>query len=208
MSGVDKPLLDIDFAGQCQPMVDHVIATLPQASALVISANRNLSEYRQRAAVTTDSETGLRAEGPLVGIYAGLKWAQTPWLLVCPGDMPALPLNWHDVLRQKDLGQEGLVKNGLGQDEPVREPSNQNESINPAPRVLHDGQRIQPLLSLLPKSALASLSDHLTASKEPARLSVKNWLAAAGAKSMAAPQAVSPFSYGNINAPGDWRGLT
>ena len=87
MGGADKGLLD--FHGR--PLVAHVIERLvPQVDTLLISANRNLDEYLDFGyPVVTDASADRL--GPLAGIAAGLQACETPWLLVCPCDCPALP---------------------------------------------------------------------------------------------------------------------
>ena len=89
MGGADKGLLD--FHGR--PLVAHVIERLvPQVDTLLISANRNLDEYLDFGyPVVTDASADRL--GPLAGIAAGLQACETPWLLVCPCDCPALPVD-------------------------------------------------------------------------------------------------------------------
>ena len=98
MGGVDKPLQMTEKAGLVLPMLDHVIATLPANAPLLISANRSLDAYALRGSVITDGEQ--EGSGPLLGVLAGLRSAQTEWLLVCPGDMPYLEQGWHEAIRQ------------------------------------------------------------------------------------------------------------
>jgi molybdopterin-guanine dinucleotide biosynthesis protein A len=82
MGGVDKPLQMTEKAGLVLPMLDHVIATLPANAPLLISANRSLDAYALRGSVIKDGEQ--KGSGPLLGVLAGLRSAQTEWLLVCP----------------------------------------------------------------------------------------------------------------------------
>ncbi len=82
MGGVDKPLQLIEKAGLALPMLDHVIATFPSHSPLLISANRSIATYQRRGSVITDGEQV--GSGPLLGVLAGLSSAETEWLLVCP----------------------------------------------------------------------------------------------------------------------------
>jgi len=90
MGDVDKPLLEL--GGRC--LVDHVVAlALPQVDALVISANRNLDQYRERQLpVLTDHIDDFA--GPLAGIAAAMQWAlqhDFPLLACFPGDVPRFP---------------------------------------------------------------------------------------------------------------------
>ena len=94
MGGQDKPLLQ--WRGRS--MVDHVLNSVPAGMPKLISANRNMEEYRRRADVVTDK--GLPGQGPLVGVLAGLRQATTPWLLVAPGDAPELPAEGWQALLQ------------------------------------------------------------------------------------------------------------
>lgn len=87
VGGSDKGLLDY----QGKPLVAQVIERLaPQVGQLLISANRNLEVYRAYGhPVLTDGSA--ERLGPLAGIEAGLRACETPWLVVCPCDCPALP---------------------------------------------------------------------------------------------------------------------
>lgn len=87
VGGADKGLLD--YHGK--PLVAHAIERLaPQVDTLLISANRNLGEYRAFGyPVVTDAST--ERLGPLAGIAAGLRTCETAWLAVCPCDCPHLP---------------------------------------------------------------------------------------------------------------------
>lgn len=84
MGGADKGLLDC--AGQ--PLIAHVLARVaPYVDGILISANRNLDEYRRYgypvlADMTQDST------GPLAGIARGLEHCITDWLWVVPCDAP------------------------------------------------------------------------------------------------------------------------
>ncbi|MGE4532804.1 molybdenum cofactor guanylyltransferase MobA [Halomonas sp.] len=87
MGGVDKGL--VPFAGR--PLVAHVRERLAgRVGELLVNANRSQDAYAAYAdRVIEDAEGGY--QGPLMGIYSGLRAARTPWLLVVPCDTPALP---------------------------------------------------------------------------------------------------------------------
>lgn len=88
MGGRDKGLEP--FAGL--PLFAHTAARFKgQVAELLISANRNLDAYRLFGRVISDVESGF--QGPLMGIYSGLRAANTPWLLIAPCDTPLLPDN-------------------------------------------------------------------------------------------------------------------
>jgi molybdenum cofactor guanylyltransferase len=97
--GNDKPLLH----WQDMAMVDWVLNSVPAHMHKLISANRNLDIYAQRARVLTDAEaqsTVGAQPGPLCGVLAGLldlhkaENGAYEWLLVAPGDTPKLPQDW------------------------------------------------------------------------------------------------------------------
>lgn len=137
MQGRDKPLL----LWRGEPMVQKILATVPADMPKLISANRNLDSYRQWADVVTDrpDTAAVPAEvyqGPLAGILSGLRACRTPWLLVCPGDTPALPENWCEPLMQSvDSHVSGAV--------------------------VHDGERQQHLHLLLNRNVKTDLERFL-----------------------------------------------
>jgi molybdopterin-guanine dinucleotide biosynthesis protein A len=178
MGSVDKPLQMTEKAGLVLPMLDHVIATLPANAPLLISANRSLDAYALRGSVITDGEQ--EGSGPLLGVLAGLRSAQTEWLLVCPGDMPYLEQGWHEAIRQfsrkgaehtvsksdshtDDKAEEHVKTQGT---ESVKERHSEPDSV-----VVHDGTRLQPLLCLI----RTSRADHLQAYLQSGEFSVHSW---------------------------------
>jgi len=85
--GRDKGLLDYNG----RPMIEHVIDRIrPQADEIIISANRNLEQYRQYASQVIADETD-SYRGPLAGISACLPACGHPLTLVVACDMPLLP---------------------------------------------------------------------------------------------------------------------
>ena len=178
MGGVDKPLQMTEKAGLVLPMLDHVIATLPANAPLLINANRSLDAYALRGSVITAGEQ--EGSGPLLGVLAGLRSAQTEWLLVCPGDMPYLEQGWHEAIRQfsrkgaehtvsksdshtDDKAEERVKTQGT---ESVKERHSEPDSV-----VVHDGTRLQPLLCLI----RTSRADHLQAYLQSGEFSVHSW---------------------------------
>ncbi|WP_321898763.1 molybdenum cofactor guanylyltransferase MobA [Paraburkholderia heleia] len=91
MGGADKGLQMLHG----KPLAAHVLARLaPQVGVLSISANRNGDAYAAlgapwRASVLADTLPDF--PGPLAGLLAGLRAAQTEWLLTAPCDSPWLP---------------------------------------------------------------------------------------------------------------------
>lgn len=149
MGGADKPLLP--WRGR--PLVEHVIERLrTQVDHIVISANRNLERYAVYGRVITDAMPDF--PGPLGGVHAALAVCRTPWLLVCPGDTPDLPLDLADRLLAAAL------ESSSEPDLPARA------------AVAHDGQRIQPLPLLVHVSQCASIGAYLANGQR----SVHGWL--------------------------------
>ena len=168
----DKPL--VPYAGELGllPMVGYVIDRLPPTAELLISANRNIEDYAQRGKVIQDVESGLTMQGPLVGIYAGLIVCSTPWLLVCPGDMPVLPDKWYAPLLE-EVGDEHCS------------------------RVLHDGERLQSLLCLVPSALAEALGSFIRSGG----YAVRQWHTLAGA--IVCPANEGPEAFVNINSEAD-----
>jgi len=135
MQCADKGLLE--FGGR--PLVEHVITALrPQVGTLLISANRNLAQYRSYGyPVVTDVDDNY--PGPLAGITSGMQAAETEFILVAPCDAPFLPAELAQGLyRALDRQAAGLS-------------------------VVHDGTRLQPVFSMLRRSLLPALQDYLAA---------------------------------------------
>lgn len=143
MGGRDKGLEP--FADR--PLVAHVRERLAgRVAEVLINANRNLERYRSLAdRVVTDAEDGY--QGPLMGIYTGLRAATTPWLVVVPCDTPALP---DDLV-------ERLVK-GLGEHDIA---------------VAFDGERLHPVVALI----RTSLADDLAAALADGERKIDRWYA-------------------------------
>lgn len=117
MGGTDKGL--VDLAGRA--MVDHVLERLrPQATALVINANRNHAAYARRGWPVVPDAFGAFA-GPLAGMAAGLAASETEWAVTAPCDSPFVPRDL--VARLRDgLQAEGAslaVARGAGRLQPV-----------------------------------------------------------------------------------------
>jgi molybdenum cofactor guanylyltransferase len=133
MNGVDKGL--VELAGR--PMVGYVIDTLRKnVSSVLVNANRNQSSYEAFGArVVADSIEGY--QGPLAGVEAAMSVVTTNWLYTCPCDSPLqpaalLPHIWQQVQTAgADIG------------------------------MAHDGQRSQPVFSLISVALLPSLQDYL-----------------------------------------------
>lgn len=143
MGGRDKGLEPFDGL----PLFAHVAKRLDgQVAELLINANRNIDAYRLFSArIIEDMQGGF--QGPLMGIYSGLRAAQTPWLIVAPCDAPLLPNNL--VARMIN----GIGKHDIG--------------------VAFDGERLHPVVALL----RTSLVDDLAASLAQGERKVDRWYA-------------------------------
>ncbi|MDR5903085.1 MULTISPECIES: molybdenum cofactor guanylyltransferase MobA [Halomonas] len=143
MGGVDKGL--VPFAGR--PLVAHVRDRLAgQVAELLVNANRSLADYDDFAdRVIEDAEDGY--QGPLMGIYSGLRAARTPWLLVVPCDTPRLPDDLVDRL-VTGIGEADIAVAG-------------------------DGQRLHPVVALM----RTSLADDLAAALADGERKIDRWYA-------------------------------
>ncbi|WP_404343880.1 molybdenum cofactor guanylyltransferase MobA [Vreelandella venusta] len=147
MGGRDKGLEP--FAGL--PLVAHTVKRFDgHVQELMINANRNSDAYALFAdRVIEDAEGGFK--GPLMGIYSGLRAAQTPWLLVAPCDSPALPL---DLVARMVAG---ITQEGVEHDIAVA----------------FDGERLHPVVALL----RTSLADDLATTLAEGERKIDRWYA-------------------------------
>jgi len=133
MAGRDKGL--IELAGR--PMVHWVVQRLvPQTASVLISANRNVERYADLGfEVIRDADDGFL--GPLAGISAGLTQAATPWLVTVPCDSPLLVT---DLVVRLSVA---VPEKGTGI------------------AVAYDGNRLQPVFSLIHRDLAPDLVDFL-----------------------------------------------
>lgn len=146
VSGADKGLIVWDG----KPLIAHVAQRLEkQTGQLLISCNRNLSEY-QRLGFTTIEDRRPNFQGPLAGIEAAAAYVDTKYLVVVACDTPLLPT---DLVRRLLFPLESSDTHGA--------------LISYA----HDGQRNQYLFAVLDVRCLDSLSGFL----ERGQRAVKLW---------------------------------
>ena len=117
VQGRDKGL--IPLLGK--PAIEHLLARVQgQASQILISANRNLDQYR-RYGYPVVSDTLDDFAGPLAGILAGFSACRTTHMLTVPVDAP-LP-DRHYLARMKQAleqtGSRACVAEFEGQPQPV-----------------------------------------------------------------------------------------
>lgn len=103
--------------------------------SLLVSANRNLGAYATLGALVVQDD--LPGRGPLGGVLAGLRACPSEWLLCLPCDMPHLPVDL-------ELRMLGALS-----------------GAQPRAAFAHDGDRLQPLVALLPRAAAADLQRFL-----------------------------------------------
>jgi molybdenum cofactor guanylyltransferase len=133
MGGQDKGLLEL--AGR--PMIEHIITALaPQASGLLINANRNLERYRDYGVPVIPDLMG-EYFGPLAGMASGMRAAKTRYLLTAPCDSPFVPAGLAAILHGALQAKRAEIC------------------------AAHDGQRIQPVFALLRCDLLPDLLAYL-----------------------------------------------
>ncbi len=133
MGGEDKGLLPL--AGQ--PLAAWALKSLSvQVGHLLISANRNHQRYRELGAEVVSDTLG-DFSGPLAGFAAGLGQIQTPWLVTVPCDSPLVVLDYVSRL------WAAIEPGGI-------------DAV-----VAHDGNRLQPVFSLLRRGVLGDLEAFL-----------------------------------------------
>ena len=131
MGGKDKGLVELNGS----PLIHYVINKLSQQDvSITINANRNLESYQAFAPVVSDSFPDY--PGPLGGIHAGLKNANTDWVGFVPCDSPQI--------------SDDLVERFCSA---VKEDSDI--------LVAHDGEFKQPVFTLFHKRVLPKLEAFL-----------------------------------------------
>ena len=133
MGGGDKGL--VALCGK--PLVEHALAVLsPQVDRITINANRNRERYAAYGhPVIADSRQGF--QGPLAGMLSCLEAAQTEFMVSVPCDSPLLP--------------DDLVARLF------RQLSEEEADIS----VAHNGDRMQPVFTLMPTSLASSMQAFL-----------------------------------------------
>jgi len=134
MGGQDKGLLNVNG----QAMIELIIEKIsPQVNHLVINANRHIEQYEKFSYPVICDDNSSDFHGPLAGILSALKNCTTQYLLAIPCDSPFFP----DDLSNRLLST--LIK--------------KNAEIC----VVHDGQRMQPVFSLINMNLQDSLQNYL-----------------------------------------------
>lgn len=135
MDGKDKGLVELAE----RPLIEHVISAIePQVKTIILNANRNQEQYSHYGYQVISDELD-NYQGPLAGFFSGMKKATTSHIVTLPCDGPLLPV---------DLVERLIFV---------------SEEKNAEIAVAHDGQRMQPVYSLIPTSLIASLNNFLDA---------------------------------------------
>ena len=96
MGGLDKGLQA--YGGV--PLAQHALRRLqPQVGALMLSANRNLEQYRSFG-VPVISDSLPDFAGPLAGFIGAMETCRTPYLVTVPCDTPQFPADLVERLCQ------------------------------------------------------------------------------------------------------------
>ena len=122
-----------------RPMIEHILNLItPQVNAVIINANRNQQVYADLGhPVISDNMTDY--QGPLAGFAAALAATDTDYIMTLPCDGPYVPTDLASRLSAAIIENDAELA------------------------VAHDGQRMQPVYALIPRSLLGSLQDFLDA---------------------------------------------
>lgn len=133
MGGQDKGL--IELAGS--PMIQHILeAIAPQVGKVIINANRNQEIYAHYGyPVIADELDGYC--GPLAGMASSMRAVDTPFMVTVPCDSPFVPIDLVERLYLRMIHEDADIS------------------------VAHNGERIQPVFTLLKTTLLDSLLDFL-----------------------------------------------
>ncbi len=167
MGGQDKGLLSL--AGR--PLVAYAIQGLrPQVESLIINANRHLDIYENLGhPVVEDAVSGFL--GPLVGMLTAMEASNKSYLLTMPCDSPLLPTDYAQLMYTALL----------------RDPAEL--------AVAHDGNRLQPVFTLLKTELQHSMRNYL----EQGGRKIDAWFAQH--KMALADFSHHPEMFRNINTP-------
>lgn len=137
MGGIDKGLVSL----RDKPMVQWVFEALtPQVGEVMINANRNLERYGALdARVFADDREGYL--GPLSGLSSAMgvlgRDDAAHWIMMVPCDSPFVPLDLVERLAAQAMsGEHDIVS-------------------------CHDGERLQPVFSLVHRKLKSSLDKFL-----------------------------------------------
>ena len=133
MNNQDKGLIE----WQDKRLVEHILSHMGlQCGEIIINANRNMERYAELGfPIVSDEIDGY--QGPLAGILSAMKYCHNDYLLCLPCDSPRPPAKLVQQLTQCLHASGALCATA------------------------HDGQRLQPLFSLLSCSVQEKLENFL-----------------------------------------------
>jgi len=133
MGGQDKGLIALNG----RPLIEYVLAALnPQVGQVLINANRNHAIYAQYGhPVIKDEFDGYC--GPLAGMASCLRAITTPVMVTAPCDSPFVPGDLVPRLYRKMQEDDAEIS------------------------VAHNGERLQPVFTMMRNTVLNSLLDFL-----------------------------------------------
>ena len=133
MDGKDKGLVELAN----RPLIEYVIdAIKPQVESIILNANRNQEQY-SRYGYPVVSDALADYQGPLAGFICAMQSSTTSHIVTLPCDGPFLPADLVDRL--------------------ISSLADNNAEI----AVAHDGDRMQPVYSLIPVTLSNSLNSFL-----------------------------------------------
>ena len=141
MQGQDKGLIE----WQGKPLIEHILAHLNQEKkCLLINANRNIEHY-EKYGYPVINDTIDDYQGPLIGILSAMKHTDKDYLLCLPCDSPEPPKLMQEKLIQCLTKNQALCA------------------------ICHDGERIQPLFSLISCELVTQLELFINQGKRKVR---------------------------------------
>jgi len=169
MGGQDKGLISV--AGR--PMIEYILdAVRPQVGTLLINANRSIEKYGCYGyPVVADEFEGFN--GPLAGMASCMRVAGTECIATVPCDSPWIPADLVARLYER-LREEGA-------------------DIS----VAHNGERMQPVFSVIRRALLDSLLAYL----ESGERKIDRWYAMH--RTAVTDFSDRPDTFININSPED-----
>lgn len=131
MGGNDKGLLKIDN----EYLIQKIVAlALQYSDDVIINVNRNYEIY-SALGLKTIKDIHKNFQGPLAGIYSGFLNIKTKYMLILPCDCPMIEQKYFQIMLNSEFIKDI--------------------------RCAHDGNRLQPVHSLLKKSLINSLKEFL-----------------------------------------------
>ncbi len=169
MGGEDKGLIAISG----RQMISYVVAALaPQVSDVIINANRNTERYAALGyRVVGDTVAGYF--GPLAGMASAMQVAETPFIVTAPCDSPFVPTDLTQRLYDGLLADDAQIS------------------------VAHDGDRMQPVFTLLRTDLLDSMLAYLDAGDRK----IDRWFAQH--RCVTVDFSDQPATFLNVNTPED-----